>query len=79
MWIKSYGVSIQRNFAQHYSLGWGIWQKKFDFFVNFVPWLLLGMKGLSMYVCGVAFYNQWSSSKKDIFELESLDIKFVLS
>lgn len=58
MWIKSYGVSIQRNFAQHYSGDGEFGEKKFDFFVNFVTWLLLGMKELSMYVCGVDLYNQ---------------------
>ena len=58
VWIKSYGVSIQRNFAQHYSGAGEFGKKKFDFFVNFVTWLLLGMKELSMYVCGVDLYNQ---------------------
>ena len=51
MWIKFYGVSIQRNFAQHHSGDGEFGKKKFDFFVNSVLWLLMGMKELIMYVC----------------------------
>ena len=51
VWIKSYGVSIERNFAQYYSEDGEFGKKKIDFFVNSVLWLLMGMKELIMFVC----------------------------
>ena len=51
VWIKSYGVSIERNFAQYYSGDGEFGKKKIDFFVNSVLWLLMGMKELIMFVC----------------------------
>ena len=50
VWIKSYGVSIERNFAQYYSGDGEFGKKKIDFFVNSVLWLLMGMKELIMFV-----------------------------
>ena len=51
VWIKSYGVSIERNFAQYYGGDGEFGKKKTDFFVNSVLWLLMGMKELIMFVC----------------------------
>ena len=41
----------ERNFAQYYSGDGEFGKKKFDFFVNSVLWLLMGMKELIMFVC----------------------------
>ena len=51
VWLKSYGVSIERNFAQYYNGDGEFDKEKIDFFVNSVLWPLMGMKELIMFVC----------------------------